>query len=187
MSETAYRISAILLVAGAALLAISIVMISTKPVIGQPFPPAASLLLFLASLALLVSLPAMYARQSATSGPFGLVGYVLLQAGIVLIVSLAAAPLLYPSLNLLPGESPVAFFLGIALVIGLLLTGIAVIQAGVFPRTSGILVLAATAGFFFSFFVAEFLPPIAGQISSALFAVVLSGALAWIGILLWAR
>lgn len=186
MSDTASRVSAVLLMVGAALLAISIVMISSKPVIGQAFSPTASLLLFLASLALLVSLPAMYAKQSAVAGSVGLIGYVLLQAGMVLIVGLAAAPLLYPSLNLAPGESPVAFLLGIALVIGLLLTGIAVIQAGVFPRTSGILILAAFAGFFFSFFVAEFLPPLAGQISSAFFALILGVAFAWIGVSLWA-
>jgi hypothetical protein len=74
--------------------------------------------------------------------------------------------------------------LGIALTLGLLLTGIATIRAGIFPRGAGILLLAAMAGFFFDFFVAEFLPPMAGQIGSAIFGSLLAFALAWIGIAL---
>ena len=69
----------------------------------------------------------------------------------------------------LRGEHPLLFALGIALVFGLLLTGIVTFQAGVFPRPAAALLLAATAGFFFVFFVAEFLPPLAGQLGSALF------------------
>jgi hypothetical protein len=69
--------------------------------------------------------------------------------------------------------------------LGLLLTGIAIIRAGVFPRGAGILLLAATAGFFFDFFVAEFLPPLAGQIGSAVFGILLALALSWIGVSLW--
>jgi hypothetical protein len=69
--------------------------------------------------------------------------------------------------------------------LGLLLTGIATIQADVFPRWAGILLLAATAGFFFVFFVAEFLPPAAGQIGSAFFGILLALALVWIGIAIW--
>ncbi len=187
MSEMASRASAVLLVAGGALLAVAIVMISTKPVGGQVFSPTAALLLFLGALALLVSLPAVYAKQSTAGGVLALGGYVLLQAGMVLIVALAATPLLYPSLRVAPGESLLAFSLGIALVIGLLLTGIAVMQAGVFHRTLGILILVATAGFFFSFFIAEFLPPIVGQVSSASFAVVLGAGFVWMGVSLWSR
>lgn len=52
--------------------------------------------------------------------------------------------------------------LGIALTLGLLLTGISTFQAGVLPRPAAVLLLAATAGFFFVFFVAEFLPAPAG-------------------------
>src|SRR4029079_18976589 len=98
------------------------------------------------------------------------------------LVVLAATPLLYPSLKPVPGESAVAFVLGIALTLGLLLTGIATIRADVFPRWAGILLLAATAGFFFDFFVAEFLPPITGQIGSAIFGILLALAFAWMGV-----
>jgi len=79
----------------------------------------------------------------------------------------------------------VVFFLGIAFTLGLLLTGIATIQANIFPRGAGILLLVAMAGFFFNFFVAEFLPPAAGQIGSAIFGVLLAVSLVWIGISLW--
>jgi hypothetical protein len=127
----------------------------------------------------------MYTRQAATAGWLGLTGHALLQTGILLLVVLAATPLLYPSFNPAPGENIVLFLLGIALTFGLLLTGIATIRADVFPRAAGILLLSATAGFFFVFFVAEFLPPFAGQMGSAIFGALLALALAWIGISLW--
>jgi hypothetical protein len=75
--------------------------------------------------------------------------------------------------------------LGIALTLGLLLTGIATIRADVFPTWPGILLIAATAGFFFDFFVAEFLTPAAGQVGAAIFGVILALALCWIGVGIW--
>jgi predicted membrane channel-forming protein YqfA (hemolysin III family) len=185
MSEIVYRWSGIFLIAGAALLGIAIVIISLRPVMDQPLSPSVSLLLLLASMLLLLSLPAMYARQANAAGWLGLTGHALLQSGIVFLVMISATPILYPSFNGAPGENVVAFVLGIALTLGLLLTGIATIRADVFPRWAGILLLLAMAGFFFDFFVAEFLPPIAGQIGSAAFGVVLALAFAWIGIDLW--
>jgi hypothetical protein len=182
MSQIAIRTAGFLLLAGAVLFSISIIMISTKPVMNRSFGSTESLLLFLAGLALLIALPALYFKQSATSGLPGLIGYITLQAGMVFIISIAAPRLFYPSFNAPLGESPVAFVLGICLVIGLLATGIGVLQAGVYPRQAGILILAATAGFFFVFFIAEFLPPITGQIGSAVFAILLGAAFAWIGV-----
>ncbi len=72
---------------------------------------------------------------------------------------------------------------GPRLVIGvcLLLTGVATTRADVFPRWAGILLLAATAGFFFDFFIADFLPPMFGQVGAAGFGALLALALAWIG------
>ena len=171
--------------AGVALLGIAIVTIALKPVTNQVLSPGASLLLLLSSIFLLLSLPAMYARQADAAGWLGLAGYALLQTGILLLVVIAATPILYPSLKIASGENLVVFLLGIALTLGLLLTGIATIRADVFPRPAGILLLAATAGFIFSFFVAEFLPPVAGQLGSAIFGALLALALAWIGISLW--
>lgn len=129
---------------------------------------------------------AMYAKQAGAAGWLGLTGHALLQTGILLLVVTASTPLLYPSLKTTPGENPVIFFLGIALTLGLLLTGIATIRASVYPQWAGIVLLAAMAGFFFVFFVAEFLPPQAGQIGSAFFGILLALALAWIGFSMWA-
>lgn len=181
MTHTALRLSGLLLMGGAALLGAAIVRLSFEPVINQVFSTGLSALLLFSSILLLLSLPGMYTKQASSAGWFGLLGYALLQAGIVLLVVVAATPLLYPSIKEAPGESLVAFVLGIALTLGLLLTGIATIWAGVYSRWSGILLLAATAGFFFDFFVAEFLPPIAGQVGSATFGLLLALALAWIG------
>jgi hypothetical protein len=185
MAEIAFRLSGTLLIVGAILLGIAIVTAALTPVMNQPLSPRISLLLLLSSILLLLSLPAMFAKQANAAGWLGLTGHGLLQTGILLLVVLAAPPLLYPTLKLVPGENLVFFLLGIALTMGLLLTGIATIRADVFPRWAGILLLAATAGFFFDFFVAEFLPPLAGQIGSAFFGILLALALAWIGIALW--
>ena len=63
MSEIAFRWSGVSLVLGAALLGTAIVTISFKPVMNQPLSPGSSFLLLLASILLLLSLPALYARQ----------------------------------------------------------------------------------------------------------------------------
>lgn len=181
MTETALRLSGILLFGGAALLGVAIVMLSFNPVINEVFSPGISWLLLLSSVLLLLSLPGMYARQASAAGWLGLGGYALLQAGILLIVVVAAPTLLYPSIRQGAGPNLVTLVLGIALTLGLLLTGIATIRAGVYPHWSGILLLAAMAGFFFVFFVAEFLPPVAGQLGSASFGGLLALALAWMG------
>jgi hypothetical protein len=140
-----------------------------------------------AAALLLLSLPAMYAVQADAVGILGLVGHVLLTIGLLLLVLVAAAPLLQPSVNGPIGEHPVVFVLGIALALGLLLTGIATYQADVFPRPAALILLGGMAGFFFVFFVAEFLPPAAGQIGAAVFGVLLALGLAWIGVALWLR
>jgi len=187
MVDLAIRWGGLLLILGALLLATAVVIFSLKPVMNQPLSPATSFLLLLASICLLLSLPAAYAAQAGASGWLGLAGHALLQTGILLLVVITAPPLLYPALNLAPGENIVVFLLGIAFTLGLLLTGISTLQAGVFPRWAAILLLAGTGGFFFVFFVAEFLPPGAGQIGSALFAVLLAVALAWMGLAMWAN
>jgi hypothetical protein len=176
-----------LLLCGAVLLGLSIVAISFKPVVNQPLSPGIAALLMLSAALLLVSLPGMYAAQADAVGIVGLGAHLLLETGILLLVVVAATPLLYPNVTEPSGENVVVFVLGIALTLGLLLTGVATLQAGVFPRAASILLLAATAGFFFVFFVAEFLPAVAGQLGSAFFGMLLALGLAWIGTSLWAR
>ena len=182
MTEIILRWSGILLIAGAVLLGMAIILLSVKPVINQPLSPGACRLLLLSAVCLLLSLPAMYARQANAAGWLGLAGHALLQTGMLLLVVLAATPILYPALPVTPVENLVVFLLGIALTLGLLLTGIATIRADVFPPWAGVLLLAATAGFFFNFFIAEFLPPVSGQVGSAIFGVLFALGLAWIGL-----
>ena len=104
----------------------------------------------------------MYARQADAAGWLGLIGHALLQTGILVLVVLTSPPLLYSSFDLPFEESLTGFLLAIALSLGLLLTAIATLRAGVFPRWAGILLLAGTGGFFFGFFIAELLPRLAG-------------------------
>jgi hypothetical protein len=151
------------LIGGALVFGLAVILISTRPVIATTLSADVAALLLVSAALLLLSLPAMYAVQADAVGVLGLVGHTLLATGLLLLVVLAATPLLHPSVNAPIGEHPLVFALGIALTLGLLLTGIATFQADVFPRPAAVLLLGAMAGFFFVFFVAEFLPPAAGQ------------------------
>lgn len=175
------------LIGGAVAFGLVIVLISVRPVIGATLSPEVAALGLVSAALLLLSLPGMYAAQADAAGILGLVGHALFSTGLLLLVMVAAAPLLQPSVNGPIGEHPLVFVLGIALTLGLLMTGIATFQADVFPRPAAVLLLGAMAGFFFVFFVAEFLPPAAGQIGSAVFGVLLALGLTWIGVALWLR
>jgi hypothetical protein len=130
MPEMALRAGGIALILGAALLGTAIVTVSFHPVVNQMFSPGVSRLFLLSAALLLVSLPAIYARQAQAAGWLGLAGHALLQTGVLFLVLVAATPILYPAFKQALGENVVAFALGIALTLGLLLTGIATIQAG---------------------------------------------------------
>ena len=179
------RWSGLFQILGAAFFGTAVIMISFTPVTHEALSTTTSLLFLLLSICWLLSFPAMYARQADTAGWLGLTGHALLQTGILLFVVVASTPLLYPSFKADAGESRVVLLLGLVFFLGLLLTGIATLRARVFPRWSGILLLASTVGFVFDFFIAEFLPVIARQVGAAALAVVLALALAWIGLSMW--
>jgi len=181
MTNTAIRWSGLLLIVGTALFVAAVFISSSTQRTTQQLPLLTNALLFSSSILLLLSLPAMYARQADAAGWLGLMGHALLQTGILLFVVVSAPPLLYSSFELPFEISLTGFLLGMALTLGLLLTAIATLRAGVFPRWAGILLLAGTAGFFFSFFIAEFPPRLAGQVVSAIVGILLGLALAWIG------
>ncbi len=181
MSNATIRWSGVLLIIGAVLLGTAIVLATLNQVSNQGFSPLVSYLFLLAAILLLVSLPGMYAAQANAAGWLGLAGYALLQAGIVLFAMLATPGLWYPSINEPFPESVSGGLLGIALILGLLLTAVATIRAGVYPRGAGILLLIGMASFFFGFFVAEYLPSITSQVSGALLGSFLLLAFAWIG------
>ena len=185
MTNIAIRWSGSLLIIGAALLGTAILLASLAPEQGQQLPPLANAFLFLAGILLLLSLPAMYARQANLAGWLGLLGHVLLQTGVVFFVVASAPPLLYSSFDRPFEDSVTAGLLGIALILGLLLSAIATIRVGVYPRGAGILLLIGTASFFFSFFIAELLPGLAGQVGGVILSILLALALAWIGLSMW--
>ena len=181
----ALQLGGLVLIGGAVGSGIASVLIATRPVVGQALGPGVAALLIASAGLLLLGVPAMYAVQAAATGALGLAAHALLVLGLLLLVIVSATPLLYPSLGVSTIEHPLVFGLGIALVLGLLLTGVVTFQAGVLPRPAAGLVLAAMAGFFFVFFVAEFLPPVAGQAGTAIFGVLLALGFAWIGLAIW--
>ncbi len=185
MSDIAIRWSGLLLIVGAALHGVGRVILSFTPELRQPLPPLANLLLFLSALVLLLSLPAMYARQAHAAGWSGLLGHALLQMGIVLILVATSPPLLYSAFDRPFEDSLTALLLGLALILGLLITGLATLRAGVYPKGAGILMLVATVGSFFGFFIAELLPRGAGQVGDLITGILLALALAWIGLSMW--
>lgn len=173
------------LVGGAATLGLACLRISARPVVGQALGSDIAALLLLSATLLLLGAPALYGVQAPVTGLGGLVAHILFSAGLLLLVIIAATPLLHPSLGLSTIEHPIVFGLGIAFTLGLLLTGIVTFQAGVLPRPAAGLVLGAMAGFAFTFFVAEFLPPAAGQAGTAVFGVLLALGFGWLGIAVW--
>ena len=183
--DTALQLGGLALTGGAIALGVACALIATRPVVEQALRPDVAALLIVSAGLLLLGVPAMYVVQAEATGAPGLAAHTLLVVGLLLLVIVSATPLLYPSLGVSTIEHPLVFGLGIALVLGLLLTGFVTLQAGVLPRPAAGLVLGAMARFFFVFFVAEFLPPVAGQAGTAIFGGLLALGFAWIGLAIW--
>jgi hypothetical protein len=183
--NVAIHMAGIALITGSLAFGLAILLISARPVVGQVIGPGVAAILLASAALLLLSLPAMYVVQAEETGVLGLAAHALLAVGLLLLVVVSATPLLYPSHGVPTVEHPLVLGLGIALSLGLLLTAIVTFQAGVFPRPAAVLLLGAMAGFFFVFFVAEFLPPATGQWGSAVFGVLLASGFTWIGISMW--
>src|SRR5512132_4703262 len=107
--------SGLALVLGALGLAVAIVSLSARPLVDQPLPTVSAALLTFAAAALLLGLPGAYAAQADATGALGLAGHALLATGLLLLVAVAAPPLLDPTYSAPPGASVLAFVLGIAL------------------------------------------------------------------------
>jgi hypothetical protein len=71
------------------------------------------------------------------------------------------------------------------LLLGVALTAIATLRAGVYPRWSGILLLAAGGGLCFVYFIADSLPPNAWQLGNVILGILFAAAFAWIGVSTW--
>src|SRR5262245_45671301 len=124
MSNIALKWSGIVLVGGALLLGLGIVADALRPP-AAAFSSLESGLLLSGAIMLMLALPAMYARQAQAAGALGLAGHVLLETGMLLIVLVAADPLLHPASPEPSQENYVLFVLGLALLFGLLLTAAA--------------------------------------------------------------
>jgi hypothetical protein len=184
---SALQLGGAALVAGALVFVYALIQISRRPVVGQAISPDVAAALLVAATLLALGMPALYAVQAAKTGILGLAAHALLAVGLALPVVVAAGPLLHASADLATGEHPIVFVLGIALALGLLLTGVATLGADVLPRLAAVLLLAAMAGFVFVFFVAEFLPPPAGQVGTAVFGALLMTSRGWLGVAIWQR
>jgi hypothetical protein len=167
------------------LLLLALIWIALQPLSAQILSPGVSVLMLLAAFLLMLSLPSVYLKQAEAAGWLGLAGHLLLQAGLMIFVVLATPALTFPGIKVPMSESATVFLLGIALFLGLLGTGIATLLAKVFPRWQAILLLAATAAFFFNFFIAEFLPPIVGQLGSALTGILVAASFVSMGLYIW--
>jgi hypothetical protein len=186
MVRTALRWSGLALVAAALVLGTAIALASLRLPGAVPPMPLGSLLLLVGSMLLMLALPGMYARQAEAAGALGLLGHTLLAVGNVALIGFGAAPLFNPSVTGLDEEETiVGGLLLLALLLGFVLTAVATLRAAVYPRWSGILLLAAGVEFLLIFFGPEGLPSIAGAIIGVSWAVSLAVALAWIGVALW--
>jgi hypothetical protein len=145
-------------------------------------------LFFIGALLTMLALPGMYARQANAAGWVGLAGHVLLAIGLVLILFYGASPLLTPNVRGLP-DTAAASLLALALLSGLVLTTIATLRAGVYPKWAGFLLLAACLGFPFALF-GDMLPTFGslslGTLFGIAFGLLFAGAFAWLGISAWA-
>jgi len=185
MANVALRWSGAALMASAIVLGTALSLASLRLPGTVPPMPLGSLLLLVGSVLLMLALPGMYARQAEAAGGFGLVGHVLLAVGNVALIGFAAAPLFNPSVTGIDKEETVAAgLLLLALPLGVVLTGMATLQAAVYPRWSGILLLVAGVGVLLTFLGPEGLPPIVGEVVGLSWGVLLAFALAWIGVVL---
>jgi hypothetical protein len=184
MVKTTIRWGGLTLAAGSLLLAAGIALRSLQATNGLP-TPLETMMLLMASILIIVALPGMYACQSEAAGWLGLVGHVLLEAGMLPVVVYAAAPLFYPEIKGPPSPNTGAILLGTAWLLGLVLTAVATLRAGVYPRWPGILLLAAGVGFIFVFSIGEGLLGIATQLGTAISGMLFVSAFTWIGLSIW--
>lgn len=175
------------LVGGAVLLGLAVASASFRVREDETLSPLVASALVGAAALFVVALPAMYARHALSAGTLGLAAHVLLMIGVLMFVLVSGGPLLFASAPTTYGTSIVVVALALALAAGLVLTGVAILQAGVYPSGAGYLLLVSAAGFLFSFFVTELLPRVVGQITTAMLGVLLAASFGWIGIAMWSR
>jgi hypothetical protein len=103
----------------------------------------------------------------------------------LLFVVIAAPALGYPGLRLQLSQGAAYALLAFFFFLGLVLSGIASLQAAVFPRWQAVVLIAAGAGFFVAFLAGGLLAAGAAQAVAALTGLLLASALAGMGIYIW--
>jgi hypothetical protein len=182
MTSGPLRLSQLALAGGGITLGLAFLVVSLQPIgPGSVTSPVATLLIVATAL-LLLGLPGLYVSQARASGALGLAGHALLSVGLLLLVLVSAGPILYPAQDVVAPENALLFVLALALTGGLCITGISMWRAAVVPRIAPALLLVGTIGFFFSFFIAELVTPVAGQIATAVSGIALGGAFAIAGL-----
>ncbi|HLZ58632.1 MAG TPA: hypothetical protein VKR06_16965 [Ktedonosporobacter sp.] len=204
-TRTLYRLS------GGALIVSSLLIIITSIIGAMLFPGHHSttqqdlslpwilitLITFIGSLLFVIGLPGMYLRQAGRAGALGLVGFILLFLGFLLqgaafsALQVTVLPwIAQVAPKLLEGENlPIGVFLllivsGLMMLTGSILLGIATIRAHVFPRWTGILLLAS--GILFLLTLPPLPSPLDDLIEIASF-IALALACLWCGYLLMGK
>jgi hypothetical protein len=149
--------------------------------------PWVATLFFSGAILTVLAIPGIYALQAHAAGWVGLTGHALLVIGWVLILFSAAVPLLIPNVRGIP-DTPAAALLALALLLGLVLTAIATLRAGVYPKWAGFLLLAGCIAFPFALF-GDMLPTFGSVSLGSLFGIALgllfAGAFVGLGISAW--
>ena len=186
MTVVSFRWSGAALTLGAPLMGMGITLGSTK--VAQITTPWVATVFFLGSILTMLALPGIYARQANAVGWLGLAGHVLLATGLVLLIFVAALPLLDPNVSSIP-DTAAAALLFFALFAGLVMTSIATLRAGVYPRWTGILLLAACLLLPLAFF-SDVLPDVSfvslGAVLGTGFGLLFAAGFAWLGLSAWA-
>jgi hypothetical protein len=150
--------------------------------------PWVATLFFIGAICTMLALPGMYARQAKKAGWIGLAGHALLAIGWILILYYAANALLNPSVKSIP-DTAAASLLALALLLGLALTTIATLRAGVYPKWAGFLLLADCIVFPLALF-GDLLPTLGsvslGSLFGLAFGLLFAGAFIWLGVSVWA-
>jgi hypothetical protein len=116
----------------------------------QPFFATSWLITFVGGLFLLLGLPAMYVHQSHKAGKLGLIGFVMTFLGIA-ILEVGSAVLDgsgIPQAQVGAGFSNVFLVGFIALNLGLIIYGIAMLRARVYPRWAAALMIVGVPAIF---------------------------------------
>jgi hypothetical protein len=179
MTQSAIRSSGIGLIIGPVLLGAGSALWEDDGAVS-----VSKVLMFLGALVTMLALPGLFARDPEGMGWAGLVGCVLLEAGLSVVLFVGGAPLLFSG-SLTTRESTTAFLLGISAIVGFALVTVSVLRSPAYPRGAGLLMLLTTFLFFFGFMVTEYLPAAFGVVNRAVLGITLAAAFAWLGTVLW--